>query len=294
MDIYYNPDYTASEYSFDTTRKATLIAEAAQQRLGDAVQIVSPEQFYQETEDWIRLTHSSEYVDAVKTGKPRHLAESQGFKWDEKFYSMVVAHNAGVVAAMHDAIYDNKTSITLSSGLHHARKDYGSGFCTFNGLAVATNYALNQGVKNILIIDFDAHGGGGTYSLVGGKVTHVDLITSPFDVADEHDGRSLIIVSETDDETYLANAEALLAFGTTFHHQVAIYNAGMDPYNSGVSKEALIAREEMVANTLGQMGIPTVVTMAGGYKSGKVITMQDIADLHVSTIEQFALVGANR
>lgn len=289
MIVYFNSDYTASKYSFDTTRKSAIIAKTAQQALGSAIQIVSPSPFYRVTRDTIRKTHDPKYVEAVFKGAPRGLAQSQGFSWDKNIYKMALAHNAGCVAGMDSAI-NGTTTVTLSSGLHHADFRSGGGFCTFNGLAVATNYAQDKGVENILIIDFDAHGGGGTYSLVGGKVTHIDLTTSAFDLYTIKDKRTKAIHSATDQTTYLKNAKTLLKFAGKFDHQVAIYNAGMDPFNSGVSEETLMKREKMVAEFLGEKDIPTVVTMAGGYSRGKDLTMRDIADLHTGTIAAFAEV----
>lgn len=46
--------------------------------------------------------------------------------------------------------------------------DSGAGFCTFNGIAIAAKQALRRGAKRVLIIDFDAHGSGGTHSLIAG------------------------------------------------------------------------------------------------------------------------------
>ena len=290
MIVYFNSDYTASEYSFDTTRKSAIIAKTAQKALGSAIEIVSPKPFYGVTKDMIRRTHSPKYVEAVFKGEPRHLAQSQGFTWDKNIYKMALAHNAGVVAGMNSAI-NGLTNVTLSSGLHHAEKDNGNGFCTFNGLAVATNYAFSQGIDNVLVIDFDAHGGGGTYSLVGGAITHIDLTTSPFDLYNVKDKRTKAIHSATDQTTYLRNAKKLLRFASKFDHQVAIYNAGMDPFNSGVSEDTLIKREEMVAEFLAEHDIPAVVTMAGGYSRGKDLTMRDIAELHAATITSFAKVS---
>ena len=55
----------------------------------------------------------------------------------------------------------------LASGLHHARRSHGAGFCTFNGLALATIAAIDAGARRVLVLDLDAHCGGGTDELVG-------------------------------------------------------------------------------------------------------------------------------
>jgi hypothetical protein len=43
--------------------------------------------------------HDPEYVDAVRKGSPRELAESQGFPWDPALWEMVCTSNGGVMAA---------------------------------------------------------------------------------------------------------------------------------------------------------------------------------------------------
>src|SRR6185369_4139490 len=92
-------------------------------------------------------------------------AESQGFSWDPGLWRMVLASNGGVVAAARAALQDGVAG-SLSSGLHHARHERGAGFCTFNGLALAARAALDAGAGSVLILDLDAHCGGGTTSLI--------------------------------------------------------------------------------------------------------------------------------
>src|SRR5207249_1324240 len=77
---------------------------------------------------------------------------------------------------------ERRNAGSLSSGLHHASRASGMGFCTFNGLALATKAARDQGAR-VLIIDLDAHGGGGTYSIVKRwpDVVQLDLVVSLLD-----------------------------------------------------------------------------------------------------------------
>ncbi len=46
---------------------------------------------------------------------------------------------------------------------HHATSSYAKGFCLFNNIAIATEYALAEyNLERILIVDFDVHHGNGT------------------------------------------------------------------------------------------------------------------------------------
>jgi len=241
--------------------------------------------------------HDKQYVDAVRAGTPVRLACSQGFDWDEKSFDMYVAHNAGCVAAVDDVLANGGTAITLSSGLHHARTSHGSAFCTFNGVALAALYGIYNGAKNVLIFDFDAHGGGGTMEFVRRfdmNISHRDIVVSPFDMYDVPEGRHEFVHSQP--HTYLADISAQVERAEREHNEnpydLFVYNAGMDPANARVSPQDLHDRETMVFDFAAVNGIPTVATMAGGYTFGD-MNDDGLAELHMATINAAALVGNN-
>lgn len=130
IQIFYSPSYVGSGYSFDTTRKAKWIADSLQERPIAGLDLVEPESL---TRNHVERVHDENYVEAVCTGRPQDLAESQGFAWDAQLWQMVAASNGGAVNAAFAALEDGVAG-SLSSGLHHARRNAGAGFCTFNGL----------------------------------------------------------------------------------------------------------------------------------------------------------------
>ena len=145
--------------------------------------------------------HDGEYVAAVRTGQPRGLAESNGLTWDPGVWTATCASNGGFVAAVLEAMRTSRNSGSLSSGLHHARTGSGAGFCTFNGLALGARAALDAGATRVVIIDLDAHCGGGTVSMVEDlDIVHVDVSVSTFDRYEPHGDRvRLEIVRSADD-----------------------------------------------------------------------------------------------
>lgn len=292
MRVYFNDDYTASAYAFDTTRKSAAVAKLIYEGAVPNVSIDDPKDSYDQTEWLIRKLHGVQYAEAVKTGTPKHLAESQGFTWDPKVYTMALAHNAGVVAAVNHSFATGEVSGTLSSGLHHARYGHGAGFCTFNGLAAGVLAARQKGCENVLVIDFDAHGGGGTYSLCQGEMTQVDVVVSRFDTydIDPWDLRSYIRV--TFGQQYCDEIAFALDAVAPYEFDFIIYNAGMDPFNAGISANDLLWREETVAQWIAERNVPAVFTLAGGYTWGGV-TQDEITDLHLMTVEEFAKIGAS-
>jgi acetoin utilization deacetylase AcuC-like enzyme len=283
--VYYSPDFVASEYAFDTTRKSGELA-ALIERTDSAAILTDPTPFIERTESLISAAHEVEYVEAVKTGNPRPLAESQGFGWDQNLPTMAVAHSAGLVAAVTEVLTGSaRVAGSLSSGLHHARRNRGNGFCTFNGLAVAASSAIDLGVERILVLDLDAHCGGGTRSMTDREtVVQVDVSTIAFDRWSPNSFDQLLFA---DADNYLPRVgEALELADKAGTFDLVLYNAGMDPSDSGVSPSALQQREQMVAQWAGERNHRLVYALAGGY-TGRGIGMSELVDLHNLTVEAF-------
>lgn len=75
-----------------------------------------------------------------------------------------------------------KKVISLGGGMHHAKANYGEGFCLYNDVAFAGKYLIKKyNLKKILILDTDAHCGNGTmeYFYSNPKVLFIDLHQDP-------------------------------------------------------------------------------------------------------------------
>jgi histone deacetylase 11 len=69
---------------------------------------------------------------------------------------------AGTVCSVDLAIDGpGKWAINLAGGYHHARRDYGHGFCVHNDLTMAIEHALWKGCERVLYVDLDVHQGDG-------------------------------------------------------------------------------------------------------------------------------------
>ena len=286
MKVFYNKAYTAAAHAFDTTRKSGKIATAMDEGCAPGCELVDPVDFADLAEELIEATHAPAYVVALRTGEPHDLAESQGFDWDEGIWDMAVNSTAGVLAAADEALATGGSSGSLSSGLHHARHAGGEGCCTVNGLAMAATRATELVSGTIVILDLDAHCGGGTNELVGGngRILHLDLSTSSFDSYNPDGDDELTVLHGPSDVEYLEHVHGYLG-RIPDDTDLVIYNAGMDPH-PGVSAEGLAQRERLVAAWCARNSVPMAFTLAGGYTWG--ITMDELVDLHLHTVRAFA------
>lgn len=291
MKLFYSPDYVRAEYAFDTTRKARWVAESLRSKPVAGVEMIAPEPV---TEAQLHEIHDPEYVTAIRTGEPRELAQSQGFVWDVLLWPAVCASTGGVLAAVESALRQGCAG-SLSSGLHHARRDRGKGYCTFNGLALAAYHALRSGASSVLILDLDAHCGGGTHSLIEWEpgIRHADVAVDLFDRYTPHSDNHFEFVRDA--ERYLPAVRELLAdLEGSGSYDLCLYNAGMDPHEgcaegglSGITAEMLAERERMVFAWLRERGIPVAFVLAGGYVSPQ-LSQEHLVALHRLTVESAA------
>ena len=298
IPIFYSPSYVGSGYAFDTTRKSKWVADSLVVQPISGLDLCVPQPL---TLQQVAEVHDLEYVRAIETREPRFLAESQGFSWDRDLSQMVLASNGGIVNAALAALESGGVAGSLSSGLHHARRGRGAGFCTFNGLAIAARTALAAGASSILILDLDAHCGGGTQSLImdDPRVWQLDVSVSTFDAYEPSRQTSLVIPRRADAylPTIVARLQQLDGRAPTF--DLCLYNAGMDPHEDcdvgglvGVTREILGNREQIVFDWCSERKIPIAFVLAGGYV-GHRLNESGLVDLHRLTLSA-AVVSENR
>jgi acetoin utilization deacetylase AcuC-like enzyme len=288
IPLFYSPLYVAAGHGFDTTRKARWLHDS----LLDAP-IAGFEWRTPPPLDAARLArvHDRAYVDAVRLGRPLDLAESQGFAWDGGLWTSACAHTGGMVAAAHAAL-ERGCAGSLSSGQHHARRDTGEGFCTFNGIALAARELAGAG-KRVLIIDTDAHCAGGTHSLVDddARISQMDIAVSAFDDYAPAPRNTLDVIRSS--RAYLPTLRARLAERAerAAPPDLCIYYAGMDPFEDcstgglgGIDERMLATRERIVFDWCRERGVPVAFGLGGGY-TGRRLTEDLLVGLHRLTLQ---------
>lgn len=181
---------------------------------------------------------------------------------------------------------------SLSAGFHQARRERGAGFCTFNGLAIAARAALATGAESVLIVDLDAHCGGGTWSLIAddSRISQLDVSVDGYD-SYQPSARTMLDLVRSADEylpTIIRRFETLTANGPSFN--LCLYNSGMDPYQAceigglaGIDAKILADRERIVFEWCNKMNVPIAFVLAGGYVGGS-LSQSRLIDLHRLTL----------
>ena len=280
-----NSDYGACAHEFDTTRKALDLIESLDVNPIDRLGIFDPTPTYKEAARIIDVIHDAEYVQAVRSGVGR-LRSTNGFPWDEGIPTMALAHVAGMVAATQYALATGNTAGSASSGMHHASYRSGSGYCTFNGLMASAMCAIQRAAGRVLILDFDAHCGGGTQDIINElgishNIMHVDVSVSGFD---HFEAPKNYFQKMATNENYIARIRAALAHATKHgEYDLIIYNAGMDPINCGIDVKKVQQREKMVREFIANT--PAVFGLAGGYTWSH--EMGEVIDWHRITINEW-------
>jgi len=299
MKIFHHPGFAAplGEHIMPISKFA-LVADRIREVLPE-VEIAEP---LPVTESDLLRVHTREYIDAIRTGEPRELAESQKFPWSPQLFPSVCLTNGGVLAAARQALLDG-SSAALASGFHHSCADHGEGFCTFNGLVVALESLRAQGkIETAAVLDLDLHYGNGTASLAESRpwLRALSIYGNDYcrnvcfrDVRERHheDGPNYfsvpLIPSGSSDRGVLMDAlnqnlDWLLANGRP---DILLYQAGADPLRDDpyspldLSHEDLMERDRRVFEFAKVNGLTVAWVLAGGYSKD----IRKVVDVHVNT-----------
>jgi acetoin utilization deacetylase AcuC-like enzyme len=262
-------------------RKFQMVADGLAGRRGVRVEPPAPIEAAE-----LGRVHTEAYVDAVRSGEPRALAESQKFPWSPALWPSVRLTNGGALAAAARALEDG-VSAALASGFHHAHADHGEGFCTFNGLVVAAEALRAAGrVRSVAVLDLDLHYGNGTASLCGARPWLFNCSIYGNDYFQNTPYRDVETLRHRDGSNHVSFAlrggsgraelltalergmAALVAWGRP---NLVLYQAGADPYREDpyspldLDLDDLRERDRAVFAWARREGLPLAWVLAGGY-----------------------------
>lgn len=148
--------------------------------------------------------------------------------------------------------------VCIGGNMHHAKPDYGEGFCIYNDNAFVAKYLMEKyGLERLLILDTDAHDGNGTceYFYDDPRVLFIDLHQDPrtlypgvgfVEQIGEGEGKGFTInvpmpVYAGNESYQQVFEQIVLPVTEEFKPQIVIRNGGSDPHfadgltNLGVS-----------------------------------------------------------
>jgi len=212
LPIYWGPDYVLSS-GVETRTKSGPLAKILQNGEIPGLEIIEP---LPATREELLVIHDEKYLDRLING-------------DSDLARSIFASTGGVRDAL-DAMFEHGRAGSLSSGLHHAKRDTDEGLCYINGLALAALRAISKhGAKKVGVLDTDAHCGGGTFQLVGEneKIFLADVSCNSYDIWRPNSDRHYLEIVKSATEYLDAVQRALDHLEGV---DVLIYNAGMDPF----------------------------------------------------------------
>lgn len=181
-----------------------------------------------------------------------------------------------------------KKVISIGGGLHHAKRNFGEGFCLYNDVAFCALYLKKRyNVERIMIIDTDAHCGNGTmkYFYDDREVLFVDIHQDPRTISpgtgfieQMGTGKGLGFTLNIPLPPGAGNRCYQLAFekiveplAREFSPQIIIRNGGSDPHfgdrltNLGLSLEGFKMIGEKVRNLAEICDGKEIDLIASGY-----------------------------
>jgi acetoin utilization deacetylase AcuC-like enzyme len=241
--------------------------------------IVAPEHLHdpaRASREDLLLVHTADYVDRFTRGE---LTETEvrrlGFPWSDALVERSYRAAGGTIEAARCAL-DSGIAMNLAGGTHHAFPSHGEGFCVFNDVAIAIRALQRDGViERAAVVDLDVHQGNGTHAVFAG-----DPRVLTFSMHGERNYPfhkvagcvDIELADGTADEEYLSLlSRALPGVLAAANADIVFYLAGADPLVSdrlgrlAVTFDGLARRDAFVLEQCAEIGLPVVITIAGGY-----------------------------
>ena len=246
----------------------------------------------QANRDELLLVHTADYLATLRDPKvlARALEVPQvrrapGWAIDWHVLRPMRWATRGTVRAAQAAL-EHGLAVNLGGGFHHAKPEYGEGFCIYADVAIAIASLRAEGriadADRVVYVDTDAHQGNGVCHafMSDSRVFIFDVFNSRIYPMYDVNARNRIdcevpVTSSCTDEEYMRELRNRLpGFLDSICSSpvgLAVYNAGTDviagdPVGGlSISAGAIRARDLFVVDQLRERKIPTLMLLSGGY-----------------------------
>ena len=242
----------------------------------------------------LALVHTHDYLEKVRSGTlSRDEVVQLEIPWSPQIVDAFRLMTGGTVMAARDAIQAG-AGVHIGGGFHHAFANHGEGFCLFNDVAVAIRRLQRDGaVVRAAVVDCDVHHGNGTAMIFDG-----DRSVFTCSLHQQHNypafkPRSTLDIGLRDgtgDDEYVEKLTAAVARVLAWRPDIVFYLAGADPYEDdqlgglALTLDGLRRRDRKVFTACRAIGVPVVLTLAGGYAR----RLEDTIAIHAASIEEIA------
>lgn len=237
----------------------------------------------------LTAVHREEYVSAIER---MALAGGGHLDLDTVVSSGswgAALHAAGGGVRMVDLLLDGDAPCAFSVHRppgHHALASRGMGFCLFNNVAVAAQYALrDRGLDRVMIFDWDVHHGNGTNDIFhdSDQVLFVSIHQSPLYPGtgaawDVGAGRgsgftvNLPVSPGADDDLYMSLLDGVVVpLARAFEPQLMLISAGYDSHRDdpladcALTEVGYAAMTSALREVCDALDVPIGVVLEGGY-----------------------------
>lgn len=228
------------------------------------------------TLEQVALCHEPSYVSAYIDGLLDARAMRRiGFPWSERLVQRTLTALGSTLFTAELAL-EHGLACSTAGGTHHAFRDFGSGFCIFNDLAVAATWVRQRGLaRRVLIVDLDVHQGDGTAAILQDNaelVTFSMHCVANFPFHKQRSDFDVALPVGTEDDAYLdLLAEWLPDLLAQVRPNLVLYDAGVDPHRNdalgklALSEAGLLRRDRFVLESCVRRAIPVATVIGGGY-----------------------------
>ena len=291
MKIYYTDTFPIplpENHSFPKSKYYLLRRQIEGSQIAPSVDLKIPRPV---TYEEIIRAHDPTYIHRLQNGElSAKEIRRVGLPWSPEIVRRARYSAGATVEACRAAVAEG-IAVNLGGGTHHAFSDHGQGYCWLNDSVIASRAMQSERLAGkIWVIDCDVHQGNGTAAIVKNDPTIFTFSVhgkNNFPYHKETSDLDIALADGTDDAAYLnAIEKGLAACMQNFKADFAIYLAGADPYKDdrfgrlAITKEGLAQRDRLVLRHLYKAGLPTAVTMAGGYAR----RVQDTVDIHFKSV----------
>ena len=251
-------------------------------------------------EQLLNLAHCDKYVSEFIVGRfSAQQTRRMCLPWSQALVRRSCISPAGTLLAAHLALRHG-VACHLAGGTHHAHRDFASGFCIFNDLAITALALLHYTpVQRILIFDVDVHQGDGTARILEHEAR---AFTCSLHCEKNFPARKAESDLDINLPVGMTDSAYLSVVTDTFSElleqvkpDLILYDAGVDVFTGdplgllNISLAGIAERDRRVLSLAQAAGIPIATVIGGGYDRDQ----QALAQRHAICVEQAVAVYAS-